>query len=125
MIAELLIALIISTMPCSWDGEVLNSVNGTVVGPSGVETYYNLPMDGVVAIMRNAGYSEEEYPYWVREDGCKMLGDYIMIAADQRKRPIGTILPTSRGLGIVCDTGDFIYSDSTQIDMAVDWQGGD
>lgn len=104
-----------------WNGEVLNKTNGVVQGPSGKETYYNLPMEGVVRIMRNAGYGAEEYPYWVRDDGCKMLGDYIMVAADHSIRPIGTILPTSRGLGIVCDTGTFIYENPTQLDIAVAW----
>lgn len=38
------------------------------------ETYYNLDMSGCVSIMRNMGNTDE---YWVREDGCKMLGNPI------------------------------------------------
>ncbi len=105
----------------SWDGPVLNSVIGTVEGPSGKETYYNLPMDGVIDIMREEGFSEDEYPYWVRDDGCKMLGDYIMVAADLSIRPRGSLVDTSLGKAIVCDTGEFIYTDPYQLDIAVTW----
>ena len=104
-----------------WDGPVLNSYVGTVQGPNGKETYYNLPMHGVVRIMRDAGFSEAEYPYWVRDDGCKMLGDYIMVAADLSIRPRGSIIETSLGTALVCDTGSFVNYNSTQIDIAVDW----
>lgn len=102
-------------------GECLNTYNGVFYGPSGKETYYNLPMQGVVEIMRNAGFSEEEYPYWVREDGVKMLGDYVMVAADLNIRPRGSILECSLGTAIVCDTGAFVKTNPTQLDIAVDW----
>lgn len=104
-----------------WDGAQLNSVNGVVTGPSGKETYYNLDMCGVVEIMRNAGYTEEEYPYWVREDGVKMLGPYVMCAGDFQVRPLGTIVDTTLGKAIVCDTGTFTYEDPYQLDIAVEW----
>lgn len=104
-----------------WNGQVLNAWLGTVQGPSGRETYYNLPMSGVISIMRDLGYSEEEYPYWVRRDGCKMLGDYIMVAANLQLRPRGTIVETSLGIGLVCDTGGFAQYNEYQIDVAVDW----
>lgn len=104
-----------------YDGPVLNSRIGTIEGPSGKETYYNLPMSGVISIMRNAGFSEEEYPYWVRDDGCKMLGNYIMVAADLSIRPRGSIIETSLGTALVCDTGSFVNYNATQIDIAVNW----
>lgn len=104
-----------------WDGPVLNSYVGTIQGPNGKETYYNLPMHGVIRIMRDAGFSETEYPYWVRDDGCKMLGDYIMVAADLSIRPRGSIIETSLGTALVCDTGGFANYNATQIDIAVDW----
>lgn len=99
----------------------LNKVDGVFDGPSGKETYYNLDMKQVVKYMRDLGYDETHFPYHVREDGVKMLGQYIMIAADLSKRPKGTILPTSLGQGIVCDTGDFVKENPTQIDIAVTW----
>ncbi|MBR3357078.1 MAG: hypothetical protein IKG46_04545 [Solobacterium sp.] len=102
----------------NWDGTVLNPRNGAIIGPSGKETYYNLPMQGVINIMRAAGFN---YEYWVRSDGVKMYGDYVMIAADLSIRPRGSLVPTSLGMGIVCDTGTFIYTNPTQIDIAVAW----
>lgn len=94
---------------------------GVFNGPSGKETYYNLNMNGVISIMRGMGYTEEEYPYWVREDGCKMFGPYIMVAANLSIRPKGTILPCSLGTAIVVDTGGFAASNPTQLDIATSW----
>ena len=94
---------------------------GVFDGPSGKETYYNLNMSGVISIMRGMGYTEEEYPYWVREDGCKMFGPYIMVAANLSIRPKGTILPCSLGTAIVVDTGGFAASNPTQLDIATSW----
>ena len=111
-----------STKKPTASDDCLNPYDGTYDGPSGKETYYNLPMNGVVEIMRAKGYSETEYPYWVREDGCKMFGGYIMVAADLNIRPKGTILKTSLGTAMVCDTGTFALSNPTQIDIAVDWE---
>ena len=101
-----------------WKGPVLTRSRGTITGPSGKETYYNLNMDGVVSIMRGMGNDDE---YWVRDDGCKMLGDYIMVAADLDLRPRGSLVDTSLGKGIVCDTGSFANSNPYQIDIAVTW----
>ena len=94
----------------SWSGQVLTPQAGTIIGPSGKETYYNLPMDGVVSIMRSIGNND---PYWVRADGVKMLGDYVMIAADLNIRPRGSLVETS--------LGSFAASNPTQIDIAVSW----
>lgn len=105
----------------AYNGEVLNSWLGMIQGPSGTETYYNLPMGGVIGNMRANGFSEEQYPYWVRDDGVKMLGDYVMVAADNSIRPIGTLVESSLGTGIVCDTGEFIYTNPYQLDIATDW----
>ncbi len=105
----------------SWNGPVLTKNKGVVNGPSGKETYYNLNMNGVVKIMRNAGFTEEEYPYWVREDGVKMLGNYVMVAANLEIRPRGSIVQSSLGDAIVCDTGGFAHSNPTQLDIAVTW----
>ena len=104
-----------------WNGKVLNKTIGTVNGPSGKETYYNLNMSGVIRIMRNLGYDSERYPYYVRNDGVKMLGPYIMCAANLKLRPRGTIVETSLGKAIVCDTGEFAKSNQRQLDIAVSW----
>ena len=104
--------------PVDWDGSVLTPAAGVNYGPSGKETYYNLPMDGVVSIMRSMGNTDE---YWVREDGVKMLGDYVMIAANLDLHPRGSLVPTSLGIGCVCDTGGFALYNPTQVDIAVTW----
>jgi hypothetical protein len=101
-----------------WKGPVLSKSRGVNMGPSGKETYYNLNMSGVVSIMRGLGYTGE---YWVREDGCKMLGEYIMVAANLSLRPRGSIVETSLGDGIVCDTGGFAKKNPYQIDIATTW----
>ncbi|MBR2257665.1 MAG: hypothetical protein IJ899_10140 [Blautia sp.] len=106
------------TSAFEWDGPVLNTMSGTVMGPSGKETYYNLDMSGVVSIMRSMG---NEDPYWVREDGCKMLGDYIMCAANLQVHPRGSLVPCSLGMAIVCDTGGFADWNPEQLDIAVTW----
>ena len=102
----------------SWSGETLNAYNGVVMGPSGKETYYNLDMSGVIDIMRGMGYTGE---YWIREDGVKMLGDYIMCAANLDVHPRGSLVESSLGTCIVCDTGGFAYEDPNQLDIAVNW----
>ena len=102
----------------SWNGPVLTPSAGVVQGPSGRETYYNLDMSGVVAVMRGMGNND---PYWVREDGAKMLGDYVMVAANFGLRPRGSLVPTSMGMGIVCDTGGFAAANPTQLDIATAW----
>lgn len=102
----------------SWNGTVLTKQRGTIMGPSGKETYYNLPMGGVVQIMRRMGNND---PYWVRSDGVKMLGDYVMVAANLKVHPRGSLVKTSLGMGIVCDTGGFAANNIYQLDIAVNW----
>ena len=105
----------------SWGGKTLSRSAGSITGPSGKETYYNLDMSGVIRIMRGMGFSEEEYPYEVRSDGAKTLGGYVMVAANLGLRPRGTFIQTSLGTGLVCDTGGFASSNRTQLDLATNW----
>lgn len=102
----------------TWKGAVLNKVKGIVKGPNGKETYYNLNMSKIVAVLHKAGY---EGDYWVRKDGVKMFGDYIMVAANYSRYHYGTIVETSLGTGIVCDTGDFAKSSRVSLDIATAW----
>lgn len=106
-----------------WTGPVLTPSAGVNYGPTGKETYYNLPMQGVVQIMREMGFSAEEYPYWVRSDGVKMLGNYVMVAANHAYHPRGSVVETSLGQALVCDTGDFISMAEGDhwLDIAVTW----
>lgn len=112
---------VISNVNTGYSGSKLTKSKGVNRGPSGKETYYNLPMQGVVNIMRRQGFSESEYPYWVREDGVKMLGNYVMVAANLDLRPRGSKVPTSLGMGLVCDTGGFARNNRTQLDIATSW----
>lgn len=105
----------------TWNGAKLTRSKGAIQGPSGKETYYNLNMNGVISAMRKKGYSAKDYPYWVRSDGVKMFGNYVMVAANLNIRPKGTIVQTSLGLGIVCDTGGFAKKNTKQLDIATAW----
>jgi hypothetical protein len=89
------------------------------MGPSGKETYYNLPMQGVINIMRRNGYDAERFPYWVRDDGVRMLGDYIMLAGRAGQFERGTIVQCSLGQGMICDYG---YLEWNGVDVAVTWR---
>lgn len=107
-----------SSSNSSSSGEHLTAQQGVFNGPSGKETYYNLDMSGVVANAKAAG---AEGDYWVRDDGCKMLGKYIMVAANQNVHPYKSIVKTSLGDGIVVDTGGFAQDNPNQLDIAVTW----
>lgn len=98
--------------------EHLTRQRGVFEGPSGKESFYNLPMGGVIRRMGALGFN---YPYTVRDDGVKCLGPYVMCAADLSIRPKGTILQTSLGPAIVCDTGTFVNQNRYQIDIATTW----
>ena len=111
-------ALATQTRSTTWKGSVLNRYNGVNRGPSGKETYYNLNMNKIVDAMKRLGVNSE---YWVRNDGVKMYGDYIMCAADLSVYPRGSIVETSLGTGIVCDTGAFVKSTGIVLDIATAW----
>lgn len=82
------------------------------------ETYYNLNMSRVVSNAQNSGIDGE---YWVRDDGAKMFGDYVIVAANQELYPYGSTVETSLGTGIVLDTGTFVNTYPEGYDLATDW----
>ena len=103
------------------------AVSGVLTPAGGVnyfqghkETYYNLPMDGVIYLAQARGISGE---YFVREDGVKMYrtadGEFVICAA--RQDLFSQIIPTSLGDGIVLDTGSFALYNPDQVDIAVTW----
>lgn len=106
------------TRSLNWNGAVLSRSKGSVYGPSGKETYYNLNMSGCVRNMNRRGYY---YDVWVRNDGCKMFGDYIMCAANLGVHPFGSLVECSLGTCIVVDTGGFAAGNPNQLDIAVTW----
>lgn len=109
---------LVAAVNTNYNGAVLTRTAGTIMGPSGKETYYNLNMSGVIAIMQGAGYN---YEYWVRDDGVKMYGDYVLAACGFTVRPRGSLVETSLGTAICADTGTFAYNNPYQIDIAVSW----
>lgn len=82
----------------------VNSFNGNT------ETYYNLDMSGVISNAQSMGIQGN---YWVRDDGVKMYGDYVIVASQHDK---GTIIDTSLGTGIVLD-----YCPADTVDIATAW----
>lgn len=93
--------------------EHLTKSGGVFYGPSGKETYYNLNMSRCLGIMRGMGY---DYEYWIRDDGVKMFGNYVMIAANVGIYPKGSIIETSLGTAIVVD-----HCPAGVIDVCVNW----
>lgn len=102
----------------SWQGQALSASAGVVQGPNGKETYYNLDMSTIVDVLHQRGYQGQ---YWEREDGAKMFGEYILVAANYEIHPYGSLVETSMGMGIVADTGGFASSNPTQLDIATNW----
>lgn len=98
------------TYSASSGGGVLTPSSGVNWFNGRKETYYNLNMSGVVANAKNMGI---EGDYWVRGDGVKMYGNYVIVAAQMDK---GTIIDTSLGAGIVLD-----WCPAGTIDIAVSW----
>ena len=101
-----------------WDGKPLTKEKGTTFGPSGKEVYYNLNMANVVQQLQDNGYSGY---YWVRDDGAKMYGEYVMCAASYDIHPYGSLIETSLGTAIICDTGGFSQNYPYLLDIATVW----
>jgi len=110
----------------------LNPEDGINYNADGIlETYYNLPMEGLIeALDRSWAYYDcinrdiiddilENSGYWIRNDGVKMFGDYVIVAAELTQFPRGTIVETSLGTGMVLDTGEGGYD---WFDLATNWQ---
>lgn len=99
---------------------VLNKRMGVNYFNGQKETYYNLRMTGVIRLLDDMGIPHGEY--WIRDDGAKMLGEYIMLATDTDRIPKGTIWETSLGTGMIVDhcSGSESYP-GVWIDVAVNW----
>lgn len=94
----------------SGSGSRLTRSSGVNYYNGNKETYYNLDMSGVISNAQSMGIQGN---YWIRDDGVKMYGDYVIVAAQMDK---GTIISTSLGTGIVLD-----YCPSNSIDIATNW----
>lgn len=100
---------------------VLTRTGGVAWFEGHKETYYNLPMERIVETARQRLDILADAAYTTRADGVKMIGDYVIVAADQSVHPYGSIVNTSLGEGIVLDTGTFIFANQQQIDIATNW----
>ena len=96
----------------------------TVTKPDGSvvtrhETFYDLPMRGVMGFCGGGSY-------YIREDGVKVDKDgYILVAADLSRYPRCSVVETSLGSGKVYDTGSFALTNPEQFDIATDWTNRD
>ena len=131
----------------NYTGQVLTKSLGRVQGPQAEETYYNLNMSGCFgnvygkadldASMASLGLTTDDI--YTSDSGLKMLGNYIMVAADvlpttdangnevpaQFRK--GDIVQTSLGPGIVVDhcagahTRTVNGNTVPQFDIAANW----
>lgn len=97
---------------------------GRIMLNGNIYTYYDDVsggnMSGVIALMRDLGYSEDEWQHSVDQNGYHRFGKYVMVAADLNYHPKGSIVNTPGGLGIVCDSGTAIVG-ANRFDIAVDY----
>jgi len=100
------------------DASVLTKKGGVNYYEGRKETWYNLDMSNIVKKAKRIGVPGD---YWVSEDGLKMYGEFIIVAADFNLHPYGSIVITSRGIGRVLDTGAFTQTNPEQVDIAVNW----
>ena len=94
---------------------ILTAKLGTVQFEGHKETWYNLNMRKVVQRAQNMGIPAE---YHVREDGVKMFGPWVIVAAHPSKIRY-SIVQTSLGEGIILDT--HTAKDTELIDIATAW----
>ena len=95
----------------------VRKAEGTVIERQ--ETYYDLPMSGVMGFCGGGTYH-------IREDGAKVDDDgYVLVAAALDRYPRCSVVETSLGLGKVYDTGTFAASNPEQFDLATDWTNRD
>lgn len=80
------------------------------------ESWYDLPMSKVVQQAKDAGIPCE---LWIREDGAKMFGEWVIVAAHPSVTRY-TLVETSLGTGIVLDR--HTCPDTDLIDIATDWK---
>ena len=97
---------------------VLTARLGTVQFNNHKETWYDLKMDRV---LRKADeYYGSKGIYAVTEEGIKTYNGLVICAAHQSV-PYGTLVETSRGIGVVLDYHT-VAEDKTLIDVATDWR---
>ena len=96
---------------------ILTAKLGTIEYNGHTETWYDLPMDRCVQRAQDLGIPCE---YTVRDDGVKMFGPWVIVAAHPSKIRY-TFVETSLGEGIILDTHEM--NDTELIDIATTWKG--
>jgi hypothetical protein len=94
---------------------ILTAGLGRITYQGHTETWYNLPMQNVVQRAQDMGIPAE---YSVRDDGVKMFGPWVIVAAHPSKIRY-TLVDTSLGQGVILDTHEML--DEELIDIAVEW----
>ena len=78
---------------------ILTAGLGKIEYQGHTETWYNLPINNVVRRAQNMGIPCE---YWVRDDGVKCFGPWVIVAAHPSKVRY-SMVQTSLGEGIILD----------------------
>ena len=95
---------------------ILTATLGRITYSGHTETWYDLPMQKVVANAQEAGIPCE---YWVRDDGVKMFGEWVIVASHPSVTRY-SLVETSLGQGIVLDR--HTAGDTELYDIATDWK---
>lgn len=95
---------------------ILTTSLGRIQYGAHTETWYDLPMDRVIQRAQDVGIPAE---YWVRDDGVKMFGPWVIVAAHPSKIRYSRI-QTSLGEGIILDY--HTCPDTELYDIATDWK---
>ena len=99
---------------------ILTAKIGTINYAGHVETWYNLKMNKIVE--RADSFYGLSDVYEVREDGVKTYNGFVIVAADMSV-PYGTVVETSRGIGLVLDYHTIKNGENT-FDLATSWGKG-
>lgn len=97
---------------------VLTAKLGTVQFEGHKETWYDLDMSRITE--RADTFYGSQGIYAVTEDGIKTYNGLVICAA-HKSVPYGTLVETSRGIGVVLDYHT-VAEDKTLIDVATDWR---
>lgn len=95
---------------------ILTAKAGKIAYNGHIETWYDKPMARVVQRAQNMGIPVD---YWEREDGCKMFGPWVIVAAHPSKTRY-TFVDTSLGKGIILDFHT-CYDKPELYDIATSW----
>lgn len=95
---------------------ILTAALGRITYGNHTESWYDLPMNRVVTNAQEAGIPCE---YWVRDDGVKMFGEWVIVASHPSV-PRYSLVETSLGIGIILDR--HTVDNKNLYDIATDWK---